>query len=247
MKVLVCISKVPDTTTKIAFKDNNTKFNEEGVKYILNPTDEWYALVRGIEVKEKHGGSVTIVSVGDASYDTEMNKALAIGADDAVRIDAVPTDAYFVAAQIAAYAKSENYDLVITGKETIDYNGGIVGGLLAEMMDLPYVSLVTTMTLEGTKATLEREIEGGKEIVEVNTPFAMSANKGLAEQRIPNMRGIMMARKKPKKVLPPFEGIQPLTEIVSYEAVPPRSNVKLVEPDNVAELVRLLHEEAKVF
>lgn len=246
MKVLVCISKVPDTTSKISFTNNDTQFNEDGVTFIMNPTDEWYALVRAVEVKEKEGGTVTVVNVGDASNDQVIRKALAIGADNAVRIDADPQDAYVVAAQIAEYAKSQGYDIIITGKETINYNGSVVGGMLAEFMDLPYASLVTSMELNGNTATLEREIEGGKEILEVNTPFVISANKGLAEQRIPNMRGIMMARKKPLEVLPAFGGITAPTEVVNYSATPPRSDVKLVDAENVAELVRLLHEEAKV-
>jgi len=246
MKVLVCISKVPDTTSKITFTDNNTRFNEDGVTFIMNPTDEWYALVRAIEVKEAQGGSVTVVNVGGANNDQIIRKALAIGADDAVRIDADPTDAYFVAAQIAEYAKSEGFDIVFTGKETIDYNGSVMGGLLAEFLDLPYISLVTKMDIAGTAATLEREVEGGKEILEANLPIVISANKDLAEQRIPNMRGIMGARKKPLNVLPAFGGITAPTSVVEYLAPVPRTEVKLVDADNVAELARLLHEEAKV-
>lgn len=246
MKVLVCVSKVPDTTSKISFTNNDTQFNDDGVTFIMNPTDEWYALVRAIEVKEKEGGTVTVVNVGDASNDPIIRKALAIGADNAVRIDVDPADAYVVAAQIAEYAKSEGFDIIITGKETINYNGSVVGGMLAEFLGLPYSALVTSMELNGNTATLEREIEGGKEILEVNTPFVISANKGLAEQRIPNMRGIMMARKKPLAVLPAFGGIEAPTEVVHYSATPARSDVKLVDAANVAELVRLLHEEAKV-
>lgn len=246
MKVLVCISKVPDTTSKITFTDSNTRFNEEGVTFIMNPTDEWYALVRAIEVKEAQGGSVTVVNVGGANNDQIIRKALAIGADNAVRIDADPTDAYFVAAQIAEYAKSESFDVIFTGKETIDYNGSVMGGMLAEFLDLPYVSLVTKMELAGTTATLEREVEGGKEILEAALPIVISANKDLAEQRIPNMRGIMGARKKPLNVLPAFGGIEAPTSVVEYSAPVPRTDVKLVDADNVAELARLLHEEAKV-
>ncbi len=245
MKILVCISKVPDTTSKITFTDGNTKFNEDGITWIMNPTDEWYALVRAIEVKEAAGGSVTVISVGDASSDQVIRKALAIGADDAVRIDANPTDAYFVASQIAEYAKTQGYDLIFTGKETINYNGSVVGGMLAEFLELPYVSLATNMELNGSTATIEREIEGGKEILELNTPFVISANKGLAEQRIPNMRGIMMARKKPLNVVAAAATDAP-TEVLNYSAPDPRSACKYVEADNMTELVRLLHEEAKV-
>jgi len=247
MKVLVCISKVPDTTTKIAFTDGDSKFNAEGVTFIMNPTDEWYALVRAIEVKEATGGSVTVVHVGDASSDQIIRKALAIGADNAVRIDAVDSDAGYVAAQIASYAKDQGFDMIITGKETIDYNGSVLGGFIAEHLDLPYISLATKLDLNGATATIEREIEGGKETVEVNTPFVMSANKGLAEQRIPNMRGIMMARKKPLETRPADDSIQPMTAVQKYTLPPARSECKMVSPDNVAELVRLLREEAKAF
>lgn len=246
MKILVCISKVPDTTSKITFTDNDTKFNEAGVNYIMNPTDEWYALVRGIELKEAGGGSVTAVCVGDSSNDQIIRKALAIGADNAVRIDVNPTDAYQVAANIAEYAKSEGFDVVLTGKETINYNSSVVGGMVAELMDLPYVSLATNMEMNGNTATITREIEGGKETVEVNTPFVVSANKGLAEQRIPNMRGIMMAKRKPLNVIPAFAGTEALTSVINYELPPARTSVKMIDPENMEELVRLLHEEAKV-
>ncbi len=245
MKVLVCISQTPDTTAKIAFTDGNTQFNKDGVTYIMNPTDEWYALVRAIEVKEQAGGSVTVVNVGTADNDPIIRKALAIGADDAVRIDCDPKDAYEVAAQIAEYAKAEGFDIVFTGKETIDYNGFTVGGMLAELMDLPYISMATHMSLEGNTATIDREIEGGQEKAQVDTPFLISANKGLAEQRIPNMRGIMMSKRKPLKVVAAAD-IAALSTISSYELPPQRSSVTLVDPENPAELIRLLHEEAKV-
>lgn len=245
MKVLVCISKVPDTTSKITFTDNNTKFNEDGVTYIMNPTDEWYALVRAVELKEAAGGTVTVVNVGDASNDQIIRKALAIGADDAVRIDGNPQDSYYVAGQIAQYAKDQGFDVIFTGKETIDYNGSVVGGMLAEFLDLPYVQLATKLEMSGNTATIQREIEGGNETVEVNTPFVVSANKGIAEQRIPNMRGIMMARKKPLNVVPAGD-VSATSEIVSYSAPPARTDCKYVDAENMEELVRLLHEEAKV-
>ena len=246
MKILVCVSKVPDTTSKIAFTDNNTKFNEDGVTYIMNPTDEWYALVRAVELKEAAGGSVTVINVGSAASDQIIRKALAIGADNAVRIDADPTDAYFAAGQIAAYAKDQGFDIVFTGKETIDYNGSVLGGMLSEFLDLPYVSLATKMDVNGGIATIEREIEGGKEIIEVNLPVVVSGNKGIAEQRIPNMRGIMMARKKPLEVIAASGDVTANTSVASYSAPPARTACKYVDADNVAELVRLLHEEAKV-
>ena len=193
MKLLVCISKVPDTTSKINFVDNNTKFDENGVQYIVNPYDEWYALVRALELVEAQGGSVTTITVGSAADDPTIRKALAIGANDAVRIDADPSDPHFVAKQIAEYAKNENYDIILTGKETINYNGSQIGGMIAEMLNTPFVSLATKLDVNNNVATLERDVKGGVEVVEVITPFVLSAAKGMAEQRIPNMRGIMAA------------------------------------------------------
>ena len=246
MKILVCISITPDTTAKISFTNNNTAFNKDGVTFILNPTDEWYALVRALELKEKFGGKVTVVHVGDKSSEQAIRKALAIGADNAVRIDTDANDAYQIAGEIAAYAKAENFDIVFTGKEAIDYNGFSVGGMLAEMLDMPYISLATKLEMDGNNATIEREIEGGSETVSVSTPFLLSAQKGMAEQRIPNMRGIMMARRKPLTVAA-ATGITPLTTIKQFDLPPARQAVKLVAADNVEELARLLHEEAKVF
>ncbi len=244
MKILVCVSKVPDTTSKITFKDENSVFNTDGVQFIMNPTDEWYALVRAIELKEQHGGSVTLVNVGGAENDQVIRKGLAVGADDAVRINMDATDAYQVAGQIASYAKDQGYDLIIAGKETIDYNGFEVGGMLAEFMDLPYVALATHMDVADGKATVNREIEGGEETVEISLPAVISAQKGMAEQRIPNMRGIMQARTKPLQVVDPSD-VEALTGIAHYELPPARSNVKLVDADNIDELVNLLHNEAK--
>jgi electron transfer flavoprotein beta subunit len=245
MKILVCISKVPDTTTRIAFTDNNTSFDENGVQFIINPYDEWYALVRGLELKEAAGaGTVTTITVGGADHDPIIRKALAIGADEAIRIDAEAKDAYFTAAQIAAYAKDKGFDMILLGKETIDYNGSQVAGMVAELLDMPFVSLASKLDIEGSKAVVEQEIPGGTQVIEVEGPFVLSAAKGMAEQRIPNMRGIMAARSKPLSVIPPAP-IDSLTETVSYELPPAKAGVKLVDPDNMEELVRLLHEEAK--
>ena len=244
MKILVPISKVPDTTAKIAFTNNNTEFDTNNVQFILNPTDEWYALVRAIELVEKNGGSVTAINVGGADNDQFIRKALAIGANDAVRVDADPKDAFFVASQIASYAKDNAYDLVLTGKETIDYNGAQIGGMVAEFMDAPYVGLVAKLEAEGSTITMTREIEGGAEVVEASLPLVVGAEKGLAEQRIPNMRGIMQARTKPLAVVP-ANGDAPLVNITSYELPPAKGGCTYVDADNVAELVRLLHEEAK--
>ncbi len=245
MKLLVCVSKTPDTTAKIAFTDNNTKFDTSGVQYIMNPYDEWYALVRALELKEAQGGIVTLINVGPAENDAVIRKGLAIGADDAVRINAEPKSALFVAKQIAEYAKKENFDVIFLGKETIDYNGSEIGAMVAELLDLPFISYASKMEMDGNTATIARDIEGGTEIVEVETPFVISAAKGLAEQRIANMRGIMMAKKKPLNTIEPVAFDDP-AEAVSYELPPPKSEVKLIEPDNMEELVRLLHEEAKV-
>lgn len=245
MKILVCISKSPDTTSKIGFTDNNTKFDEAGIQYIINPYDEWYALVRGIELKEANGGSVTTITVGTSSDDPTIRKALAIGADEAIRIDAEAKDAFFVAKQIAEYAKDKAFDLILLGKETISYNGAQVGGMVAELLDLPYVSLASKLELVGSTASVTREAKGGDELVEGNLPLVISAAKGMAEQRIPNMRGIMAARSKPLTVVPAV-AVEDTTSTVSYELPPAKSGCKFVDASNVEELVDLLHNEAKV-
>lgn len=246
MKILVCISKTPDTTSKISFKENNTKYDAAGVQWIINPYDEWYALVRAIELKEKNADiQLHLISVGGADSDPIIRKALALGGDEAIRINAESDDSYFIAAQIAEVAKQNNYDLILTGKETIDYNSSSVGGMLAALLDLPFVSLATKFELNANKAAVTREIEGGEEVDEIDLPVVVSCQKGVAEQRIPNMRGIMAARTKPLKVVEPA-AIEALTEIKNYELPAPKAGVKLVPADNVEELVRLLHEEAKV-
>ncbi len=244
MKILVCVSKTPETTANINFTNNNTEFDTNGVSFIMNPYDEWYALVRALELTEANGGTVTIVNVGPATNDAVIKKGLAIGAKDAVRIDAEPTSALFVAKQIAAYAKSEAYDIILTGKESIDYNGSLVGGMIAELLDLPYISYASSLELAGNTATLNREIEGGTEVVQVDTPFVVSAAKGMAEQRIPNMRGIMMAKKKPLNVVTAAAG-QNNEKVVEFKVVPKDRAIKMINPEDMAELVRLLHEEAK--
>ncbi|KYP14777.1 electron transfer flavoprotein subunit beta/FixA family protein [Flavihumibacter sp. CACIAM 22H1] len=246
MKILVCISKTPDTTAKIAFTDNNTKFVTEGVQWILNPYDEWYALVRAIELKEKDP-SVTIhlINIGGADNDAIIRKALALGGDEAIRVNLESTDSFTIASQIAAIAKEGAYDLIFTGKETIDYNGSSIGGMVAELLDMPFVSLATKFELNGSVATLNREIEGGEETVEAPLPLVVSCQKGMAEQRIPNMKGIMGARTKPLKLVEPV-AVDALTSIASFELPPAKAGVKLVPADQPEELVRLLHEEAKV-
>ncbi len=246
MKILVCISRVPDTEARVAFKDGGSAFDESGVTFIMNPYDEWYALVRAIELKEALGGTVVAAHVGSSASDPIIRKALAIGADEAVRIDAEPKSGDFTAQQLAAFAKSENFDLILCGKETIDYNGAEVPAMLAELLDLPFVSHAEKLELEGNEYTLVRQIAGGTEEVKLEGPLVVSAAKGMAEQRIPNMRGIMMAKRKPLKVIPAAEGIEPKTVFVHFELPPAKKEVTLVDPENMDELVRLLHEEAKV-
>ena len=247
MKLLVCISKTPDTTSKIAFIEGNTKFDENGVQWIINPYDEWYALVRAIEMKEQDPAvTIHLVTVGEADAEPIIRKALALGGDEAIRINIQSNDSFVVASQIAAIAKEGAYDLILTGKETIDYNSACIGSMLSGLLDLPYVSLANQMTLNGNTASVKREIEGGEETCEVTLPAIVSCQKGMAEQRIPNMRGIMAARTKPLKVVEPI-AVQATTSIKNYDLPPAKSGVKLVAADNVEELVRLLKEEAKAF
>jgi electron transfer flavoprotein beta subunit len=246
MKILVCISKTPDTTAKIAFKDNNTKFVGEGVQWIINPYDEWYSLVRAIELKEKDPSTtIHLITVAAADADPIIRKALAIGGDEAIRVNADSHDSYYIASQIAAVATQGAYDLIFTGKETIDYNGSSIGGMVAELLSLPYISLASKFELNGSTAMVTREIEGGEETDEVSLPVVVSCQKGVAEQRIPSVKGIMGARARPLKVVEPA-AIIPLTTVVSFELPPPKAGVKLIPADNPAELVRLLHVEAKL-
>lgn len=245
MKLLVCVSKTPDTTSKINFKNNNTEFDAAGIQFIMNPYDEWYALVRALELKEAQGGTVTLINVGPADNDQIIRKGLALGADDAVRINLDAKSSLNVAKQIAEYAKAENYDVVFLGKESIDYNGSEVGAMIAEYLDLPFISYASNMQMNGNTATISRDIEGGTEVVEVETPFVISASKGLAEQRIANMKGIMTAKSKSLKVVEPV-AFEDVTVATNYELPKPKSAVKLIPPDDMDELVRLLHEEAKV-
>ncbi len=246
MKILVAISNVPDTTTKIQFTDGDTKFNSAGVTFVINPYDEWYALVRALELKEANlAEKVTLIHVGLTDSDATIRKGLALGADDAVRIDADGPDALFVADQIASYAKANTYDLILVGKETINYNGSSVGAMIAGILDLPFVSLATKLDLAGNKAAIEHDIDGGTQVVECELPMVISCAKGMAEQRIPNMRGIMAARAKPLTVLP-SNGSTPLTSIKSFTLSAGRTHVKMISEDNMDELVNLLHTEAKV-
>lgn len=244
MKILVCISQVPDTTTKISFTDNDTRFNEDKVQFIVNPYDEWYALVRALELKETIGGTVTIINVGKANVEPVIRKALAIGADDAVRIDMEPVDAFSTAKAIADYARGKGYELILAGKETIDYNGSEVPGMLAELLDVPFVSLATKLTIENNAAVTEIAIEGGVEVITAPLPCVISCAKGMAEARIPNMRGIMAARTKNIEVV--AGAVQPLVTVKKFTLPAPKSAVKMIDADNLDQLVQLLHTEAKV-
>lgn len=243
MKQLVCISKTPETTTQI--KLDGSQLDLAGVNFILNPYDEWYALVRAIELKEVVGGTVTVVNVGDSSNDIVIRKALAIGADDAIRIDGQPESAMSVAKAIADNVKESNYDIIYTGKESIDYNGSQVGAMIAEYLDLPFVAQGIDMEVADNTATIKRDIEGGIETVTVNTPFVVSAAKGMAEQRIPNMKGIMMSKRKPLNVLT-AEMENNKSTVSKYELPESKGSIQMIDPDNMDELVRLLKEEAKV-
>ncbi|MBS1644947.1 MAG: electron transfer flavoprotein subunit beta/FixA family protein [Bacteroidetes bacterium] len=246
MKFLVCIAPVPDTTAKIAFTDGDTKFNTAGVTMIINPYDEWYALVRALELKEAGiASAVHLVTVGAADAEPVIRKALALGGDEAFRIDTDSNDPYYVAVEIAHFAKDGGYDLVLTGKESIDYNNGVVGGAIAELLNANYVGFATKLDISGTTATVNREIEGGEETNTSPLPLVVSCQKGMAEARIPNMRGIMAARTKPLKVVPPTQAT-PLTQIVRYELPPAKTGVKMFTEEQVADLVQALHTEAKV-
>jgi len=245
MKFLVCISNVPDTTTKITFTPDGKALNTAGVQFIINPYDEM-ALTRALEIKEAQGsGTVTVINVGTATTEPTLRKALAIGADDAIRVNAEPVDALFVATEIANITKAEKYDVILTGRESIDYNSGQVMGMIAELMGIPSVAVATKLDISGTTATLEREIDGGKEVVSVSLPFAASAQKDMAEPRIPNMRGIMSARTKPLKVVEPTVADKP-TVALSHQNPPAKSACKMIDAEHPEELIKLLHTEAKV-
>ncbi|MFT6867100.1 MAG: electron transfer flavoprotein beta subunit [Cyclobacteriaceae bacterium] len=244
MKILVCITHVPDTTSKISFTDENTKFNKSGVQYIIGPYDD-YALARAVELKEQLSGSITVLNVGEAETEPTLRKALAIGADEAVRVDAFPSDSFFVAKQIAAVAKDGNYDLILMGRESIDFNGGQVHSMVGELLGIPSVSPVMNLDIEGTKAKIKREIEGGKEHMELDLPFVAGCQEPIAEWKIPNMRGIMSARTKPLNVVAPTDDTA--QNVVGVFVLPPaKTGVKLIDADNLGELVNLLKNEAKV-
>ncbi|MFN3756680.1 MAG: electron transfer flavoprotein subunit beta/FixA family protein [Flavobacterium sp.] len=247
MKILVCISHVPDTTSKINFTNNDSEFDTNGVQFVINPNDE-FGLTRAIWFQEQQGATVTVVNVGGADTEPTLRKALAIGANDAIRVNAQPKDGFFVAQQLAEVIKEGGYDLVICGKESLDYNGGMVPGMVAALLNYNFVNSCIDLKVDGNNATAVREIDGGKETVSCSLPLIVGGQKGLVEEkdlRIPNMRGIMTARTKPLSVKETIDADQ-RTQAVKFEKPAPKSAVKLIAADNLDELINLLHTEAKV-
>jgi electron transfer flavoprotein beta subunit len=248
MKILVCISNVPDTTTKIKFVNNNTSFDATGVQWIVNPWDE-LALTRALDIKDAQPGaieSITVINVGLSDTEPTIRKALAIGADKGIRINTEPKDDYIIVTQLAEVIKKENFDVIFCGIESCDFNGSSVGGMLSEMLNIPSVSAVSYFGIENGKVNLKREIDGGQEVVTTPTPFVAIVQKGICkEPRIPSMRGIMGARSKPLQVVEPVPA-EPLVEFVNYEHPKPKAVCKKIDPENVKELITLLHNEAKV-
>lgn len=244
MKILVCITNVPDTTSKISFSGDKKSFNDAGVQFIIGPYDE-YALSRAVEIKAQNSATVVVLNVGGAETEPVIRKALAIGADEAIRVNATPTDAWFVANQIAAVAKEGAYDLILMGRESIDFNGGVVHGMVAELLGVPSVSPVMKMDIDGSKAIMSKEIEGGKEVVECTMPFVAGCQEPIAEWKIPNMRGIMSARTKPLQVVEPVS-IASNTTFDEFNLPAPKGACKMVDASDPAQLLSLLKNEAKV-
>lgn len=246
MKILVCISSVPDTTSKINFTADKSALDKTGIQWVINPLDE-FALSKAVKLQSA-GAKVTVLSVGEAEVEGVLRKALAIGADDAIRVNASPKDSFSAAQEIANVVKNNDYDMVLCGKESIDYNGGAVPAMVAQLLDIPFVNASIGLEVNGAEAKITREIEGGKEEVSVKMPLVIAGQKGLVDENeliIPNMRGIMTARTKPLQVVDAVADTSK-TQSISFESTPPRASVKMVSADNLDELVRLLHEEAKV-
>ena len=247
MKILVCISSVPDTTSKINFTADKSAFDKTGIQWVINPWDE-FALTKAVKLQESQGATVTVINVGDATTEPVIRKSLAIGANDAIRVNVEPKDSYSVAKEIANVAQNGGYDLILCGRESIDYNGGSVPGMVAQLMNQPFVNACVGLEVNGAEANAVREIEGGKETISVKLPAVIAGQKGMVDEKdliIPNMRGIMSARSKPLQVVEPTSS-EVKVEGVSYDSVPQRAAVKMVSAENIDELVRLLHEEAKV-
>ncbi|MEP7266412.1 MAG: electron transfer flavoprotein subunit beta/FixA family protein [Saprospiraceae bacterium] len=244
MKILVCISVTPDTTSKITFKNDNTEFNAEGVQYIINPYDEWYALVKALEIKEQTGGTVTVIHMGPPAHDVMIRKALAIGADDAIRINSIADSSLQLAKNIVAHAK--DFDIIFLGKETLDYQSSEVGAMVAELLDLPFISYASRLSFNEGTATVYRDIEGGVEVIEIKPAFVISASKGMAEQRIPNMKGIMTAKSKPLQVVEPISEVEQI-KYLSYQLPPAKKGVTMIDANHAEELISILHEKEKLF
>jgi electron transfer flavoprotein beta subunit len=244
MKILVCITNVPDTTAKINFIENDTKLNKSGVQYIIGPYDD-YALARGVELKEQTGGTLTVLHVGEADAEPQIRKALAIGADDAIRVNIEPEDSYFTAVQIAHVAKQNQYDLILMGRESIDFNSGVVHGLVGEMLGIPSYSPVMKLDMEGNVATISREIDGGKEILRAPLPLVLGCQEPISEWKIPNMRGIMTARTKPLVVLDPISS-EVVTQPDTFSLPAPKGACKMIPAEEAGTLIKLLQTEAKV-
>jgi electron transfer flavoprotein beta subunit len=244
MKILVCITNVPDTTAKISFTDNDTKLNKNGIPYIIGPYDD-YALARGVELKEQSGGTLTVLHVGEADADPQIRKALAIGADDAIRINANPQDSYYTAVQIAHIAQQNQYDLILMGRESIDYNSGVVHGLVGEMLGIASYSPVMKLDIDGGTATISREIDGGKEILKAPLPLVLGCQEPISEWKIPNMRGIMTARTKPLTVVEPVS-LEVMTSPEKYSLPVPKGTCKMIPASEAGTLIRLLQTEAKI-
>lgn len=244
MKILVCISNVPDTTTKVSFTSDNAEFNTSGVQFIVNPYDE-IALARAIELCEGGKGTVTVINVGEANTDPTIRKALATGADDAVRVNAFPRDAWFVAHQIANYAKDQQFDLILTGRESIDYNGTQVASLIGELLNIPSVAIAKKIEIQDGSVIIDREIEGGKEVLNLPLPVIAGTTEGVSEPKIPNMRGIMSARTKPLQVIEAID-VALLSTIKKFETPPSRETVNLIPADEPEKLIELLHNKARV-
>jgi electron transfer flavoprotein beta subunit len=244
MKILVCITHVPDTTSRIAFIDDNTRFDTNNVQFIIGPYDD-YAISKAVDLKASHQATVTVLNVGMAASDPTLRRALAIGADDAIRIDAEPVDSHFVAVQIAEVIRNNTYDLILMGRESIDFNGGIVHAMVGEMVQIPAFSPVMEMKIGDGKVELTREIEGGKEFIETKLPLIAGCQEPIAEWKIPNMRGIMTARTKPFVVLDPVD-VEIKTKSEKFSLPKDKGTVRMIDPEQMDELVELLINEAKV-
>ncbi len=244
MKILVCITNVPDTTARITFTDDDTRLSKAGVQFVIGPYDD-YALARAVELKEQSGGTITVLNVGDAEAEPQIRKALAIGADDAIRVDAEPVDSYFVATQIAHIARNNGYDLILMGRESIDFNSGVVHGLVGEMLGIPSFSPVMKLDISGNTASFAREIDGGKEFLEAPLPLVLGCQEPIAEWKIPNMRGIMTARTKPLQVVGPVQA-EAGTELKKYALPAPKGACRMIPAEEAAQLITLLRTEAGV-